>query len=317
MKRIFSIFLASVFIIVLQLNLSAEENHEADTVSNWKSAGNFRLTFNQIGYSNWAQGGENSLTGNSNFDYSLQYADEKLSSITTLNTAYGIIITSEDGLRKNDDKLQMSSKLGYTISKKMKYTVLFDLKSQFSPGYKYPNDSVIVSNFFAPGYLTLSFGTDWNPMEYLSVLLSPASGKFTVVSDQNLANAGKFGVEPATYDTAGNVLTPGQNFKGEFGMNFVVNFKKDVVKNVNVTSKLELHNNYFAPDPSNRWNFDVDMETKLNFTINKYLSSLFYIHLLYDDDVLVSLYDDEGVETGKGPRVQLKEHLGFGLSFKF
>ncbi|PLW96621.1 MAG: hypothetical protein C0593_11020 [Marinilabiliales bacterium] len=317
MKRIFSIFLASVFIIVLQLNLSAEENHEADTVSNWKSAGNFRLTFNQIGYSNWAQGGENSFTGNSNFDYSLQYTDEKLSSITTLNTAYGIILTSEDGMRKNDDKLQMSSKLGYTISKKMKYTVLFDLKSQFSPGYKYPNDSVIVSNFFAPGYLTLSFGTDWNPMEYLSVLLSPASGRFTVVSDQDLANAGKFGVEPATYDTAGNIISPGQKFKGEFGMNFVVNFKKDVVKNVNVTSKLELHNNYFAPDPSNRWNFDVDMETKLNFTINKYLSSLFYIHLLYDDDVLVSLYDDEGVETGKGPRVQIKEHIGFGLSFKF
>lgn len=291
--------------------------NDADSTSHWSSAGNYRLTFNQINYSNWTQGGENSFTGNTSFDYTLKYDDEKMSSVSNVIGGYGIILTSEDGFRKNDDKLQMSSKLGYTLSKKTKYSVLVDLKTQFSPGYKYPNDSVIVSNFFAPGYLTLSFGADWNPFDYLSILLSPASGKFTIVSDQDLADQGKYGVAPAVLDTSGNVVSPGERYKGEFGMNFVFNFKKDIIKNVNLTSKLELHNNYFAPEPSNRWNFDVDMETRLNFTINKYLSSLVYVHLLYDDDVMVTLYDDAGVMIGKGPRLQMKEHVGFGLSIKF
>ena len=51
--------------------------------------------------------------------------------------------------------------------------------------------------------------------------------------------------------------------------------------------------------------------------VNKYLSSLIYVHILYDDDVMVSLYNDDGVMIGKGPWLQLKEHIGFGLSFKF
>ncbi len=295
----------------------AENPDNNDTISYWSSKGNFRLAFNQLAYSNWAQGGDNSITGNTGFDYSLKYDDENITSLTTVNLSYGILVTAEDGMRKNDDKLQVSSKLGYTISDKIQYSVLFDVKSQFAPGFKYPNDSVVISNLFAPGYLTLSFGTDWKPVDYLSVLISPASGKFTIVADQKLADAGKYGMKPAEYDSAGNVLVPGQTMKGEFGINFVVNLNKDVFENVNLTSKLELHNNYFAPEPSNRWNFDVDMETKLNFTINKYLSTLFYVHLLYDDDVEVNLYDDEGNVTGTGPRLQFKENLGLGLTFKF
>lgn len=292
-------------------------NANNDTVKYWKSSGNFRFAFNQIGYSNWAQGGENSVIGNTFFDYSLKYDNKQVTSISTLNLGYGIILTNEDGLRKNDDKMHLSSKLGYLISKNLKYSLLFDLKSQFAAGYKYPNDTVIVSDFFAPGYITLSFGTDWSPVEYLSILISPASGKFTLVSNQDLANLGKYGMQPAIYDTANNIIEPGSNFKGEFGMNFIFSLEKEIFKNVNVDSKLELHNNYFAVDPGNVWNFDVNMETKMNFTINKYLTTNFYFHMLYDHDILVALYDDNGVEIGKGPRLQIKENLGIGLSFKF
>ena len=292
-------------------------NSKNDTIKHWKSSGNFRFAFNQIGYSNWAQGGENSVIGNTAFDYSLKYDNKKITSISTLNLGYGIVLTNEDGLRKNDDKLHLSSKLGYLISKTLKYSLLFDLKSQFAAGYKYPNDTVIVSDFFAPGYITLSFGTDWSPVEYLSILISPASGKFTIVSDADLANQGKYGMQPAVYDTANNIIEPGSNFKGEFGMNFIFSLEKEIFKNVNVDSKLELHNNYFAIDPCNRWNFDVNMETSMNFTINKYLTTNFYFHMLYDHDILIALYDSDGVEIGSGPRMQIKENLGVGLSFKF
>lgn len=308
--------LISLIVVIFQAPVHANDGVDTDSTKNWVSTGNFRLNFNQINYSNWTQGGENSFTGNSYFDYSLTYDNSKLSSISTIIGGYGIILTSEKEPRKNDDKLQISSKLGYTLSPKFKYSVLFDLKTQFSPGYKYPNDSVIVSNFFAPGYLTLSFGTDWTPVEYLSILISPASGKFTIVSDQNLANLGRYGVVPAVIDTAGNILVPGSRLRSEFGMNFVFSFNKEVFKDINLTASLELRNNYFAPKPSNRWNFDLDMETRINFTINKYFSSLFYIHLLYDDDVMIPLYDSEGVETGTGPRFQVKQHMGFGLSIK-
>ena len=34
-------------------------------------------------------------------------------------------------------------------------------KTQFADGFTYPNDSVAVSKFMAPGYLNLALGTDY------------------------------------------------------------------------------------------------------------------------------------------------------------
>ncbi len=39
-------------------------------------------------------------------------------------------------------------------------------------------------------------------------------------------------------------------------------------------------------------------------------------HIIYDDDVKVPLFNNEGVKIGTGPRLQFKEVFSIGFSYK-
>jgi hypothetical protein len=197
---------------------------------------------------------------------------------------------------------------------------LLNFKSQFADGYNFPDDSNVVSRFASPAFITIAVGLDYKPNDYFSLFISPATGKLTIVSDQDIADAGSFGVEGATYDTAGNKLTNGENIRYEFGAYLNAKFQKDVTKNVNILSKLALFNNYIDENISNRKNIDVSWETMINIKAGKYLTTSIFVHLVYDNDIDIPTYETiNGVETvvGEGPKLQLKEVLGLGLSYKF
>ncbi len=70
-----------------------------------------------------------------------------------------------------------------------------------------------------------------------SCFIAPLSGKVTYVRNQMLANAGSFGVEPAEYDNAGNIMKKGKNSRYEFGGHLKTTLNWQINKNVNLTSK--------------------------------------------------------------------------------
>jgi len=291
-----------------------------DSVSYWTFKGNNTLNINQVALSNWAKGGESTVSGSAFVNYSLKYQKDNLSFENIANCAYGLIYSKENGVRKNEDKIDLSSKLAYKSVKKWHTSLLLSFKSQFDKGYKYPNDSVVVSQFMAPGYVGLSVGMDYKPSEHLSMFISPASGKFVLVLDQELANKGAYGVSPAEYDTANTIIQEGKNVKCQFGLAVVTKFEKEIMKNISLGSKLELYNNYLDEDVSNRWNIDVDWETSLAFKVNAHFSTNFHTHLIYDHDILIPTYDivdGQEVKVGSGPKTQFKENFGIGLSVKF
>jgi hypothetical protein len=51
-------------------------------------------------------------------------------------------------------------------------------------------------------------------------------------------------------------------------------------------------------------------------TVNKYVKANISTHLVYDDDIKTK-EDVAGVQVIKGPKVQLKQILGIGLSYTF
>ena len=76
--------------------------------------------------------------------------------------------------------------------------------------------------------------------------------------------------------------------------------------------------NFFTNHLNSFGNFDVDVENKLDFKINKFLSANIVTKLVYDEDILFDIVDSEGVETGvKGPRTQFQERFNIGLSHTF
>jgi hypothetical protein len=286
----------------------------------WRHGGFTSLSFNQSSFTNWAAGGQNSEGLSAVFSGFLCYKskDSTLRWQNNIDLAYGMLIQGTQ-YRKTDDKIDIVSKLGKKAFDHVFYTLSGEFKSQFAQGYNYPNDTSVVSRFLAPGYVLLSLGMDWSVTSYFDLYLSPATGRITIVDDQNLADQGAYGVTPAVYklDTAGNptttVIKHGQEVRFQFGASISAKFQKDIFKNINFKSKLDLFNDYTDPDASARKNIVVGWENDLVMKINKYFSASVLTDLIYDNDI--PYVDAEGVKHG--PRIQFEELLGIGFSTKF
>lgn len=285
-----------------------------DSVDGWKKGGTFTLAFSQVSLSNWAAGGENSFSGNSLVNSFANYKKGKISWDNTLDLGYGIMKQGEQSIRKTDDKIDYSSKFGRKLTESSFIAALVNFKTQFMPGYNYPNDTNYISKFMAPGYLLFAAGYDYKKKDVLSLFFAPVTGKTTFVNDALLADSGAFGVEPAVIDPVdSSLITHGKKIRLEFGGYFKGAFSKDIMTNVKLTSKLELFANYL----NNPQNIDIYWENTLAMKVNKYISVTIATTLVYDDDIAIEVKDDNGTVVGKGPRTQFKEVFGLGFSYKF
>jgi len=275
----------------------------------WTFQGSSTINTSQSQFSNWQGGGQNSISLSTMLNMSLSYISETFSWESTLDAGYGLMLQGSSGRWfKNDDRFEISTKIGKKASKSWYYTALLTPSTQFQPGYMSEFDTVPISRFFAPGYVVASLGFDYNPSTKLSVFLGPITSKNTFVLDQNLADQGAYGVEAATYDYfTGEMLSPGKKHRSETGgyMRIVFNEPR-IVKNIGLQSKLELFSNYlYKPG-----NIDVDFENTFTLKVNEYISTTMILHFIYDDDIQIAL-DPLGLRTG--PRLQFKEVLAVGL----
>lgn len=286
----------------------------------WKYEGRTRLNMNTVILSDWADGGESSIAGATYFDMILKYEKDNFKFENFFNTSYGMLMYRYSNKRKSEDKMKLTSSVAHKFAKDWFYNMQAEFKSQYSKGYKYPNDSVEVSDWLAPGFLTLSLGIENKSIDGLSIFVSPMAGKLIFVMNQDLADGGKFGVKPAVKNEEGEILVPGENVKAELGVHVKIRYRKEILKNVDLSSYMVLYNNYADPDLSNRWNIDVDWETLFDFTINKYFVANLYLHLIYDHNTKIPEYDivdGSRVKSGETLKLQIKQNYGLGLAFKF
>ena len=305
-----------IAILFTAMNTSGQDEIAADTTKPWSIEGFGALNLNQVSFTNWAAGGDNSISFSVVGNLIANYHNNKHNWENRADLLFGIIRTDEMGVRKNDDRMELETKYGYELSNDKKWLAmgLANFKSQFANGYNYPNDSLVISRFAAPAYLTLSAGIEYKPFDYFSVFISPATGKLTFVRDQIIANAGTYGNEPAVLDPTGAVITEGERFRGEFGAYLNARFEKEVIKNILILSKVELFNNYTDKNKVNRKYVDVDWQTSFVFKINDWFSASLILHLIYDRDIDIPDQDDPTV-TKKA--VQFKQNLGLGVTYKF
>lgn len=294
----------------LVLSIGVYSQDDADTA--WKVSGDVSLMVNQSSFTNWAPGGDNNLNLTGFFNGYAGYYKNKTKWETILGLAYGQTKTGKQDFRKNEDKIDLQSTLGIEATEKWFYTLNFNFKSQFAKGYDYHDDvdtldPVKISNFLAPGYTSLGIGMEYRPKTFMSLYISPITARWIFVNDQDLADVGSFGVEPAYIDDQGNFV-PGEKSRFEFGAYFRFLFVKDIAKNVNLNTKLELFSDY-TRKPGN---IDVNWDTQINLKVNDWLSAMFGLAMVYDHDT--PIVDKDGNE---GPRLQIKEVLSVGLTYRF
>ena len=289
-KILFLRLSATLVFALLALPLFANETKKDSVTYGWKVTGEGSVGFSQIALSNWTSGGENSYSLNGLLNLGANLITKKSVWQNSLNLGYGFQNLKESGTKKINDQLILNSQYGYKASGNWYYSARANLQTQFASGYDYSKTPrAYTSAWFAPAYLLTSLGMEYiNKSKTLSVIISPATCKFTFVSSPYLSSIGAFGV------------TPGSHSYSEFGGSVAAKFKKEnILTNVNLETSLGLFSNY-KEEPKN---IDVNWQVLVFMKINKFLGTTLSTQLIFDDNV--------------SGQVQFKEILNVGLSYSF
>ncbi|MFM7511148.1 MAG: DUF3078 domain-containing protein [Bacteroidota bacterium] len=266
-------------------------------IKKWKSGGNYTLTVGQGSLSNWAAGGDQfSFTLNTILQLFSYYRKGRNSWDNTLDIFFGYINTTSLGSRKNDDRFDLISKYGYSLNKKINLATLFNVRSQFIPGYTYPNNvKTFASTFLSPGYVIFSQGLDFRPNKQFSVFFSPITARWVIVTNETLSNRGEYGVKSRSKSI------------GQFGAFGTFTVEKNFNKKVLYKARIDLFSNYQRKPQ----NIDLFVTNVLTTKIGKNLALSWNVDLIYDDDV--RLFGSKKTSPG----LQAKSIIGFGLQVKF
>jgi hypothetical protein len=308
--KIKCIFIIGFFLLV-ELPLTAQTERILSPDSTWKSLGIITLNVGQTSFTNWAAGGDNQLNLNSISHFRLRYNKGKRSWENLIELKFGSLIFDNFVTKKTDDILNFASKFGFKASPKWNYSYYLSFNSQLARGYNYPNDSVPVSMFMAPGYFIAGLGFDYLPNSSLSFLFSPITNKLTIVNDPRLADLGSYGIEKPSYNSAGQIISPSNKFKNEPGAFIKANYQQEFKNGLTLSSKVEL----FSAFSQKPLKLDINWSSFVSYKISRIVRATFSLDLIYDEDISILVdTNGDGLKENVGPRLQAKQSLGLGLA---
>ncbi len=294
--------------LCLPLTAKALPDKGKPDTSYWDVKQTSGLFFSQNSYSqHFKGGGISSVALGGTYQMNAAYHKDNRQWANRISVRYGAVRMATMPVQKNDDHFEFDSKYGSQINKSLKLTALLNFQTRIHDTYAIGKDGSRgkrIGNFMAPAYLNLGSGLDLVTQDKaLSVFYSPVNSKVTIVSDQTLVS--QF-LPPENHSTG---------MRYELGSLLRVEIKKELMTNISLHSISTFFTNHLKSFGA----FDVSLENKLNFKINKLFSVNLLTQLIYDDDVLfeISRPSGEGFETYQGPRTQFREVLNIGLSHSF
>jgi len=281
----------------------------------WTITNKPSIVVTQTSFINWTKGGNNTIAGIISFNGDYDYKRGQFFWTNSANIRYGL--SREDGVsttQKTEDIINLKSNFGYknNIESEWYYSGDFSFNTQFTDGYSSNDNAQInpISTFFSPARLRLGIGAAYTSEENnLKLNLSPLTNQITFVLNQKLANQGAYGVDKAILDKDENIIQEGKNINSEFGILIRIEYSTTIMKNINFGLKSSFYTDYL----NNFGNIDSDIEIDITMKVNEHIDSRISSHLLYDDDAVITEKDG----TRLGPRLQLKQILGIGITYEF
>jgi hypothetical protein len=308
---------------VQNLKATASTSVKADTrrkanKKGWIKGGLFNINLSQVSNSNWIAAGGDKFSFSVATSLNL-FANRKWkrnSWDNSLDLNYALVKTTTLGARKVNDRLDFISKYGYEPKKwkNISIATLIQLRSQLANGYEYDYFGSTAkrrnSGFFAPAYITVApIGMDWKPSTYFSLFGSPIVARWVIASNGPYSYASPNGVFNGHVETPLATLygvDPAKPVRGEFGAFVTAAFKKDIMKNINYYSKIDLYSNYLK----NPQNVDVFWTNQIKMKVNKWIQVSYTLDMLYDNDVTNPLSPTRPIG------LQVLSTLGVGFAAK-
>ena len=210
----------------LQKESSKVIKKEEEQKEGWTKGGIFTLNLSQGASKNWAAGAEqSSFSINSIIQSFAFYKKNKISWDNTFNAQYGIVNATSIGTRKNDDRIDFLSKLGYSLDKsKWSITLLGNIRTQFTEGFDYSTSPAKRnSDFFSPAYLLISPGINYKPVNGVDIFISPVTSRWIIVNQVALRELYKIPLD--------------KNSTNEIGAFASIQVKKEIIKNINYVDR--------------------------------------------------------------------------------
>ena len=291
-----------IILLLLFLSFNSYSNLRLDSVwtspnSYYLSKGKITTLLNQSQYSNWIAGGVNNLSLTLILDYDFTLKKGDLEWINRLDGAYGLVKNQNEDIKKNEDRIEIYSLVAIKNKGRWSYSAFFNLKSQWSNGYKYSQgangvvDRTLTTKFLSPAYSQVGVGMFYKKDDNFWFNYGLLSARYIMVNpvftETLLHGENYFGVEK------------GESGRFEAGGMISAYYKKEIMKNMLMENKLNLFQNYLE-DPLN---IDVDYTLSLEFTINQFFSTNILLQILYDDNAI--------------PEIQLKEVFGVSFNVNF
>ena len=323
-----------------EMMASPEVEVKVEKPKYWESSLKTQINVGQTGLTNWAAGGDNTVSMNAFIDANANLKKNEMFWNNRLQLDYGFLYASSKPiLQKSNDRIYLESKWGYK-TEKMKnfyFSANYDFKSQFSTGYDYKTPAtltdengfdlegaalrqawrdarVLKSGFLAPAYTNLALGIDWKPAKWLSVNFAPVTGGFVIVRDAALRESYSMGLRKEFVDKTEGVPTDGSQFRSarfEFGAQLKVDAKVNINDNFSYSTQVVLFSNYLDKPQNLRVNWD----NRIDWKLAKYFSFTITTNLIYDDKVMIISDKDKDQYPNGRQRVQFKESLAFGFTY--
>jgi hypothetical protein len=274
----------------------------------WERGGTYNLSIQQVSLSNWAGGGASSFALNTAISLFANYKRDNKIWDTKLTISFGVNRQADRAFptRKTNDNFVFTSKYGRELSESLYLSTQIDARTQLLKGFKYFKSSGAdlesrndISDLLSPGYIQsstgLNFQREYKNNNKFSTIISPFTGRFTVVLDDSLSREGAFGV------------IPGENIRPEAGISLSSSIDTQLMQNMRWKADLNLFSNY-----EKLGNTVVNFNSVINMKVNRYITTRIETVLIYDENVFIEM--DDGTSSRA---VQLQNLINFGIALDF
>ena len=287
-------FLAILFTLLFissQLSKAQDSVSIPDSRQGWDTAWTVGLNGSQASYSNWSQGGVNSIAATGNSVFTSVYQEGRYSYGFLFSSRYGKTKIENEGTQKISDQFFIVNRFLYDLSEgESDFSAFLNIKfrSQFDKGFDYnvmvdgEERDVLISRFLAPAYFNQNAGIAYIPNDHYS-LEAGLGLQQTYIRDEDLSE---------TYG-----LQPGDQFRFEAGLTFGAEAKLNLAKNVRFTTDLQTFTSFNDALDATDIYFSNELVGKVNDNLNTNLR----LDLVYDKD-----FTDE---------IQVAQVLSLGLAY--
>ncbi|EKB49708.1 DUF3078 domain-containing protein [Cecembia lonarensis] len=292
MKKMFILYLFCVPFLTLAQEaevglIDTLQSSKKDTTY-WNSGLSIGLNFNQASFSgNWKAGGVNSIALGSIINGKANYAKGKWSWDNQLELIYGLVKNEGQDFRKSNDRIFFDSKLGRQISSKWGYFASLNFITQFAQGFDFSQDEpVLISNFFAPAFITTGFGMEYKPNDEFALRFAPFSPRFTFVTDRSIINN-----VPENYG-----VPAGQTLRQEWlAFQIFMTYNKTFNDNFTINSRYQMFSNL---ETLAFRTIDHRLDVTLIAKITKFVDVTFTSINVYDIDMTSGIQFSQGLALG-------------------